>query len=232
MTIEYLKERNKFLRTFVVCEISVEIVDPPLEDVDVRLAITKVCEMIPSHLRSRVKIIKIGDFSILSKRDLQATYHKSCIYVTNNLSSEKDLIDDIVHEIAHSIEEKYTSHIYGDDTLKHEFLKKREKLWNLLKNKGYSVELESFLNPDYQIELDEILYKEIGYPVISAVSSGIFYSPYAATSLREYFANGFEAFYMEKEIQILRRISPILYKKIENLLSLKDNTREKENNDF
>ena len=46
---------------------------------------------------------------------------------------------------------------------------------------------------------------------------GLFISPYAATSLREYFATGFTDFFMEPDHRLLKSISPILYKKIEKL---------------
>ena len=50
---------------------------------------------------------------------------------------------------------------------------------------------------------------------------GLFNSPYGATSLKEYFANGFEAYYIGDRIY-LSKISPYLYNKIENLDNLRD----------
>jgi len=66
-------------------------------------------------------------------------------------------------------------------------------------------------------DFDMFLYKEVGYPLLSSVVASLFYSPYAATSLREYFANGFESFFMNKDIGRLKNISPTLYKKISKL---------------
>ena len=37
--------------------------------------------------------------------------------------------------------------------------------------------------------------KKIGYDKLSPIMTGIFMTPYAATSLREYFATGFVEFY-------------------------------------
>ena len=48
--------------------------------------------------------------------------------------------------------------------------------------------------------------------------TGIFVSPYAATSLREYFATGFTEFYLDSNHNFLQRIAPQLYKKIISLL--------------
>jgi len=50
----------------------------------------------------------------------------------------------------------------------------------------------------------------------------LFYSPYAITSLREYWANGFEN-YLLGDKQMLRDLSPILYNKIETII---DNSEE------
>ena len=60
-------------------------------------------------------------------------------------------------------------------------------------------------------------YDEIGYPTLGIYTSSLFYSPYGCTSLREYFANGFEAYFMREEIGRLKRISPVLYNKIVKL---------------
>jgi hypothetical protein len=47
---------------------------------------------------------------------------------------------------------------------------------------------------------------------------GVFITPYAATSLREYFATGFTEFYLHPDDhEFLKKISPELYKKINSL---------------
>ena len=62
--------------------------------------------------------------------------------------------------------------------------------------------------------------KKIGYDKLTNVMTGIFISPYAATSLREYFATGFAEFYTHpNEHGFLQKVSPELYKK---LISLQD----------
>ena len=74
------------------------------------------------------------------------------------------------------------------------------------------------MNLEYNQAFDEFLYKDVGYPVLSMLTYNIFHSPYAATSLNEYFADGFEAFYMNDEISRLKNESPKLYNKIVGLL--------------
>ena len=115
----------------------------------------------------------------------------------------------------------YESLIYSDKKIEKEFIEKRKLLWQILRDKDYKVNLQKFLNPKYDYDLDMFLYSEIGYPMLSILTSQIYYSPYAATSLREYFANGFEAFFMKEEVARLRKISPELFIKVSNLLNLK-----------
>ena len=83
---------------------------------------------------------------------------------------------------------------------------------------GFDVSMEMALDPDYFREFDEFLYKEVGYPVLTTLTMGLFYSPYAITSLREYFANGFEN-YFEGGAQEVKEISPVLYNKIDSIVS-------------
>ena len=53
--------------------------------------------------------------------------------------------------------------------------------------------------------------------MLSAITIHMFYSPYGATSLREYFANGFEAYYYHRDVNFLKKISPILFDKVKEL---------------
>ena len=61
------------------------------------------------------------------------------------------------------------------------------------------------------------MYNDIGYDKLRIISSGLFYSPYAITSLREYWANGFEN-YLLGDRERLKDLSPVLYTKIEEIL--------------
>jgi len=133
----------------------------------------------------------------------------------------EDLIDDLIHEIAHSIEENRTEIIYGDGLLKKEFLGKRERLfWILQSNdyKPYSKIRDSFV---YDKEIDLYFYKEIGYETMWNIVTGLFPSPYSATSLREYFAIGFEEFYIGDR-NSLKRDCPILFSKLKDLDFMED----------
>ena len=64
------------------------------------------------------------------------------------------------------------------------------------------------------------LYREVGYPLMTSLTMGLFVSPYAATSIREYFARGFEEYYLGDR-KYLTKISPMVYNKVQYLDDLK-----------
>ena len=134
--------------------------------------------------------------------------------VPRHLFYNVELIDDIIHEISHSIEDFAGDEIYGDSLVKYEFLGKRKKLFHLLKNENFHVFEEDFLNPHYSREFDEFLYKEVGYPLLANLTMGLFVSPYATTALKEYFAVGFEEYFL-KDRKYLKTLCPHLFQKID-----------------
>jgi hypothetical protein len=78
-----------------------------------------------------------------------------------------------------------------------------------------------YTNTEYNAKFDDHLYNDIGYDKMRIISAELFYSPYAITSLREYWANGFENFMLSDKI-LLKEISPVLYGKILDVLRGKE----------
>ena len=74
-------------------------------------------------------------------------------------------------------------------------------------------DIEDFLNTEYSSEFDEFLYQEVGYPLLNSLILGLFPGPYSVTSINEYFATGFERFYLN-EGHKLKNMCPELIKKI------------------
>jgi hypothetical protein len=217
MTIKnYIK--NKKVKHFTIKNTEIFIKDEVPENISVKNVVMSLSKRIPGHLMRNIDSIYVGQFKFLKDREMQAAYENSSIFVTNEQDSESDMVDDMIHEVAHSVEELYMDFLYSDKKLEDEFISKRKIMWTKLKDRGYSMSLEKFLNPEYDSEFDEFLYSDVGYPILSVLTSNIFHSPYAATSLSEYFADGFEAFYMSDEISRLKNESPKLYYKIIGLL--------------
>lgn len=209
---EYIK--NKVVNNFNFEGFKVRIDSPLPEGVSIKEAITMLKKRVPEKLLNNIHSIRVGNYSILNDKDIQASYSGGVIYLKNDHSSSISMLDDMVHEVAHAVEEKYKDFIYSDGRIKKEFLIKRKKMWSILKNKGFDYQLEKYMEIDYNRNFDVFLYKTVGYDLLRQYLAGIFYSPYAATSLREYFANGFEAFYMSENINLLKSVSPQVYTKL------------------
>lgn len=217
--LNYLKESHKrVLETvtdfYTSTGIHVYIKDPLPENVDIESVIAQVEEHVPEHLLSEVEMMIIGWFKEFEERQVNAFYSDGCLHISNEQDNNEDIFDDIVHETAHSLEEPYGYEIYGDKRIENEFLKKRLQLQQILWSHGYKAPSTFFTDTEYDVEFDNFLLNKIGYDKLSLLMQGLFISPYAATSLREYFATGFTEFFMVHDHKWLKSISPALYEKL------------------
>ena len=187
---------------------------------DFKQALEKLEKVIPSYfLLQGIDVIYVGDFADLKDRNLNAAYADGAIYVLPNQSSEQDFLDDIVHEVAHSLEERFTGFIYGDGKIQQEYEEKYLKLIGLMAKQAQIGIPEKFLKSvpfEYDPEWDEFLYQTVGYDTLHLLTPGLFASPYGATSLREYWANAFEHFFLTNA-DASARISPQAHNKIKEL---------------
>ena len=188
----------------------------------IKQVIDKVEKSVPYHLISGVDVVYVGDFQEFQDRRYNAAYEDGAIYVINVQDNAEDMADDIVHEIAHAVEEKYAEHIYGDARLQNEFLGKRERLYQTLKanNEGPQKYKNLFHTLEYDTTLDDYFVNQLGYKKLRSYIEGLFYSPYATTSVREYFARGFEAYFLFKDHKYVANTSPVLYNKLETLADM------------
>ena len=216
--LRYLQESNNKVNNFYTpTGIHVYVKDPLTNGLDMEEIVNFVETKIPNRFLAEVEMIIVGDLEEFKDRKINAMYKDGCLYITNEQDDANDLIDDIIHEIAHSLEEPFGLQIYGDNKLSSEFLNKRGQLRNILWEYGYKTQLNFFMNTEYDVEFDDFLLNKVGYDKLSILMQGLFISPYAATSLREYFATGFTDFFMESDHRLLKSISPVLYSKIKNL---------------
>jgi len=217
LLIEYLKESvQRSGIYYLMGEIPVWSEDPLPEHINLRAVLDKIEEMMPAAYFAYVDAVKIGTFPEMINRELNAMYKDRVLYISNFQASEEDMYDDIIHEMAHAVEDHNRELIYGDQRLMVEFLGKRKRLYSILKSAGYDVILEEFLNVNYDEDFDMFLYQDIGYTKLNNLVMGLFPGAYSVTSLNEYFAVGFERFYM-KEGKKLAKMCPILIKKIDLL---------------
>tara|TARA_R110000824_G_scaffold153926_17_gene325784 strand:+ start:2098 stop:2799 length:702 start_codon:yes stop_codon:yes gene_type:complete len=227
--IKYIKESAKRYKesNLRFYEKPVHIVQPITNGVDLQQVLHDIESKVPKYLTNNFEALYVGNFDIFHKknRSFNATFKDGAIYVTNRQDDYDDLVDDIVHEMAHSIERtpEFNELIYGDNSVESEFLAKRKTLYYLLDEPSST--MLYYLSPDYNKQFDNYLYTKIGYDKLRVISSGLFYSPYAITALKEYWANGFEN-YLVGDRQRLKDLSPALYKVVSKILSLDDSEIE------
>lgn len=220
---ESIKRAKRMKDHFDLNGISVIIKDKLPEDVDPEFILNYISSRIPFYLTNSIEMIYIGQFPEMKERDINAFYENDAIYVTNEQDDEMDMIDDIIHEISHAVEKYNEEFIYGDGSIQREFIGKRKRLSQLL-SQQYNVPPDFNVSIDYDRAIDEFLYRDVGYDALDQICIGIFPSAYAATSINEYWAKGFEEVFIGDKDN-LKQLCPMLYKKMALLLKdLKDAT--------
>ena len=149
------------------------------------------------------------------KENKERYLHGKLLYVQNPFVKDIDL--SYVIEYIEKIVPSRLMHFIDSIYVEKEFLGKRQRLCDMLKAEGYSVPHNVCAELDYNKKFDNFLYQEVGYELLTNISMGIFYSPYAATSLSEYFANGFEHYFLGDR-KYLNNVSPKLYNKLIELI--------------
>ena len=224
---EYLKntfnENLKKRKHYFIHHVPVFIINPFPDSLDANYIMKSVEEAIPPLFMAALEGIYVGDFPELKDREIQAFNKDDAIYLSS-FSDQPDIspeliIRDIIHEISHAVEKEFYFDIYDDDSIRKEYEGKKQRLADLLRAEGFEFPQKLFFSDDYVDELDNFLYKKIGYDKLSILSAGLFLSPYSITSIREYFGNGFEE-YIKGDTNYLKQISPALYTKVEELVEM------------
>ena len=218
--LEYVQKSSKKYtkELYLFNNIFVYIKDVVPDHIDVSSVLQKIEQKLPYELMQNVDSIFVGQFEEFYDNDTNAFYKDSAIFVTNEQDDVDDMVDDIVHEVAHSLQEVFSLDLFSDDKVENEFIGKRTRLKHILDSEGLlgDMTLGDFLNPKHSVKFDSYLYREVGYPKLVSLTMGLFNSPYAATSLREYYANGFEEYYL-RDREYISKVSPSLTQKIEKL---------------
>ena len=201
---------------YYIYDIPVFVVEALEPDVDIPTFCAEVEQTLPRELLNNVEVVYIGQFKNLRNRN--ATYANGGIYINSMEPTNFDMLENFVHEVAHSLEIDHGALIYGSDVMD-EFRGKRERLRHLLEAEGYKINPILYSYLEYNEKFDNFLANEVGYPLLLTLTMGLFASPYGATSFQEYFANGFEKYFLHNP-RMVRDVSPLLYKKIEEIIDV------------
>jgi hypothetical protein len=209
-----MSERKEFS---LFGSINVFIKDPLPEGVDMTNVIMDLEDTIPPHLLYEVETILVGQFKDLDDRGIRAAYMDGGIYVTNQQPSDEQLFEDIVHEVAHSVEKMFDYDLYADGKLETEYLGKRKRFVDLMVADGVRIPNRLRYETEYSKVFDEFLHYDLGHDKAINYAMGLFISPYASVSVSEYFATGFEMFFIQVDSAQIKEMSPELFNKLSNI---------------
>jgi hypothetical protein len=203
-------------------EVQVVIKDKLQQEIDLDKVFRTIENRIPQNLAKELDIIYIGEFPQLKSRNVESAYMNGAIFLSSLIVDEDAVLNSIIHELAHSVENSYGREVYGDQEIIEEFISKRKLLRDILEQQKLYCDPRLYVQLDYNKTFDDFLYKTVGYDVLAQLTSKLFISSYAATSIKEYFANGFEHYFVDENPKYLRSISPRLYFKINSLTKMED----------
>ena len=102
-----MKSKKKKLFENKIGSFQVFIQDPLPENVNINGVFEEVESILPKYFLRLVDVVYIGDFSFFKERDINAMYLDGALYISNEQDDNDDMKDDIIHEFAHALEEKY-----------------------------------------------------------------------------------------------------------------------------
>ena len=215
---QYIRETAEVEREEMIAfgKVDVIVKDDLPKNVNLSKVLYIVRQTLPEKYFHGLEEIHVSNDIKFQERDINAFYDDMKLYISPDQDNERDMIDDIVHEMAHHLEVIAAEEIYADKAILKEFLKKRKQLNFELRSEGYDTSEYDLENASYDKGLDFFLYKRVGYKTLNYLIPGLFVRPYAVTSVREYFASGIEAFYLGNKSELMKT-SPVLYKKIDEL---------------
>lgn len=215
------RKNIKIIERLLYRQIPVYEIDPIRSDLDLDQIILSIEERIDRSLFKNIESIYIVSSEKMKQRKISAAYYDDSIYISTNEEDpniqEDQIVKDILHEVAHSLEKNYGELIYGDHLLATEFLKKRLKIHQILEDEYHFVRPRTNIRDlEYNQILDQFYLSIVGYTFLNMIIVGIFTSAYSITSLSEYYSNGFDEFLFGDK-QYLKETCPVLYNKIKSL---------------
>ena len=164
-----LNERKEYY----LYDIPIFILNPFSEEIKIDDVVEEITNIIPYKFLKGLEGVYVGDFPELKDRDIHAMLKDDAIYLSSILPDDESvsydlIVSDVVHEIAHLLENKQYYEIYGDKEIETEYLGKKKRLVDLLRANGISFHGmgKLFFSEEHVDELDNFLYDQIGYDKI------------------------------------------------------------------
>ena len=132
---ESIKRSRRIKDHFNLNGVSVIVKDALPEDINLEFVLSYIAARVPFYLTQNIEMIYVGKFPEMEEREINAFFENDAIYVTNDQEEEMDMIEDIIHEISHAVEQYNQEFIYGSGKLQREFIAKRSRLSDLLSQK-------------------------------------------------------------------------------------------------
>jgi len=113
--LEYIRESMSAPGIYYLNkDIPVWTEDPLSDTVNLKQVLEQVEKLIPSTFLRYVQAVRIGMFDEMIERSVNALYKDGVLYITNIQDNNQDIIDDMVHEISHAVEQNNAEIIYDD----------------------------------------------------------------------------------------------------------------------
>lgn len=216
-TVDYVKASSSVRPLFDVHGVRVFIKTRLPKNIDTQELKSQIAEKLPSVLFSDIEKIFIGDFEYLKNRGATAISYEKNIFLTNLQDDVADVVDDIAHELGHSVEKKFFHNIHKNPLLKQEFLSKKKIALGMLDRMGHDVSKSLLVGPSHDKTIDQILTSDIGLHNIEKTFANLVVTPYSLISLSEYFSEGLQ-FFLLNDAFYLQSVCPVLYNVIETIL--------------
>ena len=119
----YIQKKNELRKGNFLSVASINVIVKDEIEFDLNLSdLDETLESLPPSFLRNIDYIIFGNFDFLRKKGYNASYMDGAVYVLNFKDNNFDVLDDIVHEIGHAVEEDQNEFVYGDGTLEREFL--------------------------------------------------------------------------------------------------------------
>ena len=110
---EYIFEKtSNMTHHFKFGGIDVHIDEPLPDDISIERVLKTVEQKLPSVYYQDLRAVRVGSYKEFDRRQVNALYKDQTLFISNEQDNMKDLLDDIIHEIAHHLETKAAEEIY------------------------------------------------------------------------------------------------------------------------